>query len=578
MEKGPVTELTEVLRASDQVLRVKSTEGFPPSGAVVAWCEVIGYERKTATTFEGLTRGLHGTLVNDGMGRGRAVTELRYHLLTDAEWKNVKAVDLGLRQDVKDTNSPLFRQRGRDVYVTAVRRPDRPWLLPLREAVQVIPGESHYETFGCHLTHNGRRFTTRPMRPGETLRLGSGSCRDSAWLLCQLLRHFGLASRFVSGYLIQLKPDVKSLDGPSGTDHDFTDLHAWTEVYLPGAGWIGLDPTSGLLAGEGHIPLACAPDPTGAAPITGLVDECECEFSHDMKVTRVHESPRVTKPYSEEQWKEIEKLGHQIDAELVRQDCRLTMGGEPTFVSIDDMDGAEWNTIAQGPTKRRLGDELMRRLKRRFTTGALLHYGQGKWYPGESLPRWAFATYWRRDGQPIWQDEALFALESRDYGFDALRAERFIHALGERLGCGTRWVMPAFEDAWYYLWKERRLPTNVDPFRSNLKNEEDRVRLAKIFEQGLDKVIGYVLPVQRQYGADVPPWLSGPWFLRGERCYLIPGDSPVGFRLPLDSLPHVAAADFPYLHEQDPLEGRGPLPPHPGFRAFPPSQSSGRAA
>ena len=234
--------------------------------------------------------------------------------------------------------------------------------------------------------------------PEETLQLASGSCRDSAWLLCQLFRHLGLAARFVSGYLIQLTADVKSLDGPSGPPIDFTDLHAWCEVYLPGAGWIGLDPTSGLLAGEGHIPLACAPDPTGAAPITGCVDECKCDFSHEMEVTRIFESPRVTKPYTEEQWREIEFLGHQLDTELRQGDCRLTMGGEPTFVSIDDMDGAEWNTAALGPTKRRLADSLMARLKRRFTSGGLLHYGQGKWYPGESLPRWAFGLYWRKDG------------------------------------------------------------------------------------------------------------------------------------------------------------------------------------
>jgi uncharacterized protein (DUF2126 family)/transglutaminase-like putative cysteine protease len=402
--------------------------------------------------------------------------------------------------------------------------------------------------------------------PELTLEKLSGSCRDSAWLLCQLLRHFGLAARFVSGYLIQLTPDVKSLDGPSGAERDFTDLHAWCEVYLPGAGWIGLDPTSGLLAGEGHIPLAATPDPQSAAPISGVVDDCECEFSFDMKVTRIYESPRVTKPYTEEQWSEIEALGHQVDEDLKRNDCRLTMGGEPTFVSIDDMDGAEWNTAALGPMKRSLADQLVKRLKRRFTTGALLHYGQGKWYPGESLPRWAFGCYWRKDGQPIWTREELFADESRAYGFDEKRAEQFIYTLGERLGCGTKWILPGFEDAWYYLWKERRLPTNVDPFHSNLKNEEDRARLAKIFEEGLEKVVGYVLPLQRRLDTPEPAWSSGPWFFRPERCYLIPGDSPMGFRLPLDSLPYVTASSYPYLYEQEPMEQREPLPNHERFR------------
>jgi uncharacterized protein (DUF2126 family)/transglutaminase-like putative cysteine protease len=406
------------------------------------------------------------------------------------------------------------------------------------------------------------------MEPGvqtaeETLQLGSGSCRDSAWLLCQLLRHLGLAARFVSGYLIQLTPDVKSLDGPSGTERDFTDLHAWCEVFLPGAGWIGLDPTSGLLAGEGHIPLAATPDPQSAAPITGWVDECECEFTFDMKVTRIHETPRVTKPYTPEQWAEIQKLGHRVDAALSESDCRLTMGGEPTFVSIDDMDTPEWNTIALGPKKRVLADDLMKRLKRRFTHGALLHYGQGKWYPGESLPRWAFGAYWRKDGQTIWENDELFADESKSYGHGDKRAEEFIYALGHRLGCGGKWIMPAFEDAWYYLWKERRLPTNVDPFRSNLKSEEDRARLAKIFEQGLERVVGYILPLQRESGSSGPMWATGPWFLRPERCYLIPGDSPIGFRLPLDSLPWVSPADYPYIYEQEPLEARAPLPPRP---------------
>ena len=195
------------------------------------------------------------------------------------------------------------------------------------------------------LVHNSIKYTIR-MEPGvqtpeETLRLGSGSCRDSAWLMVQLLRHCGLAARFVSGYLIQLKSDVKALDGPSGTEVDFTDLHAWCEVYLPGAGWIGLDPTSGLLAGEGHIPVACTAQRSSAAPISGAVDECEVTFGHAMEISRVWESPRVTKPYTEDQWRDVLALGAAVDHELVAGDVRLTMGGEPTFVSVDDRDGAE---------------------------------------------------------------------------------------------------------------------------------------------------------------------------------------------------------------------------------------------
>jgi uncharacterized protein (DUF2126 family)/transglutaminase-like putative cysteine protease len=397
--------------------------------------------------------------------------------------------------------------------------------------------------------------------PEETLAQASGSCRDSAWLMVQLLRHCGLAARFVSGYLIQLAPDVKSLDGPSGTEKDFTDLHAWCEVYLPGAGWVGLDPTSGLMAGEGHIPLAATPDPQSAAPISGAVDECKCELSFEMTVTRLFESPRVTKPYTEEQWAEIEKLGCQVDADLKKHDCRLTMGGEPTFVSMIDRDEAEWNTVALGPLKRKLADDLMRRLKHRFSSGALLHYGQGKWYPGESLPRWAFSAYWRKDGQPVWVNEKLFALEAKDYGHGEKQAEQFIHALAQRLGCGSQWILPAFEDTWHLLWKERRLPANVDPLKSNLKDPEERARLAKIFERGLDKVIGYVLPLQRGKGVQKPGWKSGPWFLRTDRCYLVPGDSPIGLRLPMDSLPWTSPSDYPYLYEQDPLAERPALAP-----------------
>src|SRR5580704_16102248 len=377
--------------------------------------------------------------------------------------------------------------------------------------------------------------------PDETLTRGRGSCRDTGWLLVQVLRHLGYAARFVSGYLIQLVPDVKSLEGPAGPAADFTDLHAWAEVYLPGAGWIGLDPTSGLLAGEGHIPLAATPEPRSAAPVTGEVDQCEVAFSHEMSVRRMYESPRVTRPYTEEQWQRIDLLGRHVDDELSKGDVRLTMGGEPTFVAIDDMDGAEWNFTALGPRKRELAGVLIKRLKRQFAPGGLLHYGQGKWYPGESLPRWALGCWWRPDGVPIWTDETLVADETVDYGHDAAEARRFVHTLADVLGVERHHAIPAYEDVWYYLWKERRLPANVDPLSSKLEDEEERERLARVFEQGPGAVVGYVLPLERRSRSRPgAPWTSGPWFFRSERMFLLPGDSPIGYRLPLDSLPWVA--------------------------------------
>ncbi len=400
--------------------------------------------------------------------------------------------------------------------------------------------------------------------PEETLAKRSGSCRDSAALLVQLFRHLGMAARFVSGYLIQLVPDVKALDGPVGAKQDFTDLHAWCEVYLPGAGWIGLDATSGLLAGEGHIPLACTPEPSAAAPVSGAVDECETVFEHRMSVRRVWEAPRVTKPYSDSEWSSIEQLGHAVDANLAALDVRLTMGGEPTFVSIDDPDGAEWNTAALGPTKRKLATALYQRLKDRYAPSGLAHFGQGKWYPGEQLPRWSLNCYWRKDGEPIWVNPQLIADENKDTGADETSARRFLARVAIELGFDPKFVFPAYEDAFYYLWRERRLPLNVDPLESELKDEVERQRLAKVFEQGLDAVIGHVLPVART--DDGSRWQTGPWFLRSERCYLIPGDSPIGYRLPLDSQPWTATGDYPFIHAPDPSRTFSALLPHSEIR------------
>ncbi|MFO1073529.1 MAG: transglutaminase family protein [Geminicoccaceae bacterium] len=403
------------------------------------------------------------------------------------------------------------------------------------------------------------------MEPGvqtceETLGNRSGSCRDSGWLLVQILRNLGLAARFVSGYLIQLKPDVLALDGPSGTDHDFTDLHAWTEVYLPGAGWIGFDPTSGLLAGEGHLPLACTPDPQSAAPISGAVDPCEVDFGFEMHIRRMFEQPRVTKPYEESEWQEILAAGHTIDERLVRNDVRLTVGGEPTFVSIDDRDGAEWNTGAVGPSKRVRADDLIKRLQARFAPGGMLHYGQGKWYPGEQLPRWAFALYWRGDGVPLWHDKSLLASEQPTTNPTLADAERFMVGFAERLGIPADCVVPAYEDPAYFILKEHALPENLDPSNNKLEDPMERTRLARVFDRGLDVPLGFVLPVQRWQGRAHGRWRSERWTTRRGRLFLIPGDSAAGYRLPLGALPWIPAADFPHVMAADPFAARAALP------------------
>jgi uncharacterized protein (DUF2126 family)/transglutaminase-like putative cysteine protease len=392
--------------------------------------------------------------------------------------------------------------------------------------------------------------------PEETLAAGEGSCRDSAWLLVQALRHLGIPARFVSGYLIQLKPDVTPLDGPAGPSQDGADLHAWTEVFIPGAGWIGLDPTSGLLTGEGHIPLAATPNFRSAAPITGTVEPANAAFTFEMSVARVSETPRTTRPFSDEAWAALDALGEQVDADLAANDVRLTMGGEPTFVSIDDYQAPEWTVAALGERKRVLADDLTRRLRERFAPQGLLHYGLGKWYPGEAAPRWAFALYWRRDGKPIWRDADQIARESDRRAPTADDAKRFAAAVAAQLGVADSRVQAAFEDPVHWMLEEGKLPVNVDALDPKLFDAAARARMVRAFERGLGSPAGYVLPLRRLNDH----WVSETWDVRRERLFLLPGDLPVGSRLPLGSLPRVEPEDYPIAAEADPTAERAPLP------------------
>jgi uncharacterized protein (DUF2126 family) len=417
------------------------------------------------------------------------------------------------------------------------------------------------------------RYLVR-MEPGvqtteETLTAASGSCRDTAWLLVQILRQLGLAARFVSGYLIQLKHDVEALDGPTGAAEDFTDLHAWTEVYLPGAGWIGLDPTSGLLTGEGHIPLAATPHYRAAAPISGAVEAAKVDFDFSMKVTRIDEKPRITFPFSDAAWDALDALGERVDADLTAHDVRLTMGGEPTFVSIDDYEGAEWNTVALGDTKLALADKLIRRLRDRYGPSGMLHYGQGKWYPGEPLPRWALSLFWRKDGKPVWQNERLIAPLPRKATPSVDAAHRFTERLAAKLGITPEHVMPAFEDPADRMLKEGALPANVDPADPKIGDPNERARIMRDFERHLGAPTGYVLPVQRWTAQAGGGWISEVWQLRRRRLFLVPGDSPIGYRLPLNSLPYINPAEEPLLAPADPFAERRVLrDPMEMVRAF----------
>ena len=368
----------------------------------------------------------------------------------------------------------------------------------------------------------------------QTLGDSTGSCRDSAWLLVQVFRSFGLAARFVSGYLLQLASGTLEDEDVQAPRLDSADLHAWAEVFLPGAGWIGVDPTSGLFTAEGHIPLVCTPSPSQAAPIWGTVEPARVDFGYALSIRRLHERPDLRKPFTDEEWARVRAVAHAVDRELIEQDVRLTMGGEPTFVGIDEPESPQWNLEAMGPLKRSRALVLIRSLRERSAPGGLLHFGQGKWYPGEPLPRWAFHCISRIDGVPVWEDADLIAREDDGTSFGVDDSLRFLEFLARRLEVTEANILAAFEPL-------------------------DQTGEAK-------EATGYILPLRRRQPDGRLAWSSQLWFDRPERLILFPGDSPIGYRITAELMPFVAPDELVYETEGEEGTALIKLPPYPARR------------
>ncbi|MBZ0189656.1 MAG: transglutaminase family protein [Candidatus Obscuribacterales bacterium] len=372
----------------------------------------------------------------------------------------------------------------------------------------------------------------------QTLSLQSGSCRDSAVLLMDVYRSAGLAARFASGYLLQaLEPE--DADKSKEKHRVQLDLHAWAEVYVPGAGWVGLDATSGMLCGEEHIPLACAATPLEAAPVTGTASSVASKFETFSEAVKLGLEVEPERPYTESDWRRILECGQAVDASLLKSGVELTSGGEPTWTTDDMSNLPEWSTQALGEKKWLKAARLFVGLSKRFADGVLPIVGAGKLYPHETSPRWALTLLWRKDEEPIWLNQDLIDWEitekCRNYSRGIELCLEFGRVLSEKLGVKAN-LIAGYEDPCHFVVEEENLPDDIELVEilesSDFSDRENRKRLARVLERGLNEVVGYCLPLSHSEKG----WFSGSWSFRREHMYLVNGDSPMGLRLPLDRI------------------------------------------
>ena len=372
-----------------------------------------------------------------------------------------------------------------------------------------------------------------------------GAPWELAWLLTLSLRGVGLAARFVSGYRI--------IAGPATAAAAAASLHAWSEVFLPGAGWVGLDPATALFTNEHYVPLAGVPDPLGALPWVGD-REARTEWQQEAVTARVLAPAAAPWPYADSVWSDLTALGRKIEQALRASDVALTVARSLSFVSVTDPAAPEWNTVALGPGKRHVAQALLAALRARAAPGGMLHVGQGEWYGGESLPRWRLSCCFRADGAPVWRDPARLAMPLADASAAPPDARALAEQLARALGLPASALLPAYEDGLHQAWRNGRVPV---PAAEDLRDPLRRRALAERLSAVAGEPAGYVLPLR--WDEVSACWRSGTWVLRRARLYLAPGDSPLGYRLPLDSLAAEEDADDPFV-ERCQFEPRAPLP------------------